>query len=369
MNKIHRVFGKRRFATAFTIVEMLVVIVIIGILAAITLVSYAGVTNSANDSAVKSDLQKIDDAFKQFALDSKGSFPSTAMDLTSLSLKLSGGSYNIVNKANVYVCENANDSEYAVVAMSKSGKRFMVKSEKGVTDYTGSVVWNATTPNYATTCTSIDPTYTPLTGNLTGLVGSGWLAWTGVVDAGQYITNVLSNPSFESGTLDSTGGYYGPPTTVDSSKAAYGSLSAKFVTNSTAYPQGLIWYSITPSAANLTYTCSVSLTGTAGRTINVAGRLSDTSGNYFTEGQGGKDLVLSSAWQRVSITYVTPAGTGFIGLQARMSGADVASGITVWADGAMCAQTSKSFAYGDGSTAGWSWTGATNASASSGPGL
>ena len=369
MKTTTRTLSRQRFTRGFTLVELAMVMVIIGILVIITVVGFNGVTNNANDAAVKSDLQKIDDAFKQFALDSKGSFPATAMDLSGLGLKLSSGSYTITNKANIYICENASDSEYAVVSMSKSGKRFVAKGEKGISDYTGSIVWNATTPNYATTCSSIDPTYTPLTGNLTGLVGSGWLAWTGVVDAGQYMTNVLSNPSFESGTLDSTGGYYGPPTTVDSSKAAYGSLSAKFVTNSTAYPQGLIWYSTTPSAANLTYTCSVSLTGTAGRTISVAGRLSDASGNYFTEGQGGKDLVLTSAWQRISITFVTPASTGFIGLQARMSGADVASGITVWADGAMCAQTSKSFAYGDGSTAGWSWTGATNASASSGPGL
>jgi len=50
---------------AFTIVELLVVIVIIGILAAITIVSYTGITAKANISAVISDLAN---AKKQFAL-------------------------------------------------------------------------------------------------------------------------------------------------------------------------------------------------------------------------------------------------------------------------------------------------------------
>lgn len=41
---------------AFTIVELLIVIVIIGILAAITIVSYTGITQRANEATLKSDL-------------------------------------------------------------------------------------------------------------------------------------------------------------------------------------------------------------------------------------------------------------------------------------------------------------------------
>lgn len=43
----------------FTIVELLIVIVVIGILAAITVVSYNGVTNRANDVSVRSDLANL----------------------------------------------------------------------------------------------------------------------------------------------------------------------------------------------------------------------------------------------------------------------------------------------------------------------
>lgn len=42
--------------SAFTIVELLVVIVIIGILAAITIVSYSNVSQKAMNAAIQSDL-------------------------------------------------------------------------------------------------------------------------------------------------------------------------------------------------------------------------------------------------------------------------------------------------------------------------
>lgn len=51
MNKTSKLSG-------FTIVELLVVIVVIGILAAISIVSYSGITNRAHEVAVKSDLRQ-----------------------------------------------------------------------------------------------------------------------------------------------------------------------------------------------------------------------------------------------------------------------------------------------------------------------
>jgi len=62
--------------TGFTIVELLIVIVVIGILAAITIVAYNGITNKANIASVQSDL---DNAKKQLGIDqtNTGSFPAT----------------------------------------------------------------------------------------------------------------------------------------------------------------------------------------------------------------------------------------------------------------------------------------------------
>ena len=47
---------KIKSSRGFTIVELLVVIVVIGILAAISVVSYTGIANRANQAVINSDL-------------------------------------------------------------------------------------------------------------------------------------------------------------------------------------------------------------------------------------------------------------------------------------------------------------------------
>lgn len=50
--------------TGFTIVELLIVIVVIGILAAITIVAYNGVQTKANQSKIDSDMQSLEKAIE-----------------------------------------------------------------------------------------------------------------------------------------------------------------------------------------------------------------------------------------------------------------------------------------------------------------
>lgn len=57
--KVHRHQG-------FTIVELLIVVVVIAILAAITIVSYNGITNRANDMSVQNDLRNIAKKFEEY---------------------------------------------------------------------------------------------------------------------------------------------------------------------------------------------------------------------------------------------------------------------------------------------------------------
>lgn len=68
---------KNKATGGFTIVELLVVIVVIGILAAITMVSYSGVTSKANLAANKANassvMQAADSYFAEF-----GHYPALA---------------------------------------------------------------------------------------------------------------------------------------------------------------------------------------------------------------------------------------------------------------------------------------------------
>lgn len=61
--------------SGFTIVELLVVIVVIGILAAITIVSYSGITNKAVSTVLQSDLINASNQLKIYQIDN-GVFPT-----------------------------------------------------------------------------------------------------------------------------------------------------------------------------------------------------------------------------------------------------------------------------------------------------
>jgi len=67
----------------FTIVELLIVVVVIAILAAITIVSYNGITNRANASAAKSMASGVEKKIHLFIADGPtGSYPRSMSDLT-----------------------------------------------------------------------------------------------------------------------------------------------------------------------------------------------------------------------------------------------------------------------------------------------
>ena len=119
--------------TGFTIVELLIVIVVIGILAAITIVAYNGVQNKASDVSVQSDLSDLSKKIELFAIDNDR-YPRGPADFNALSVKLaknaySRGMYNGVNWYNFVYCwpNAANPSAFAIIAESKSGTLFVAK--------------------------------------------------------------------------------------------------------------------------------------------------------------------------------------------------------------------------------------------------
>ncbi|MCX6728422.1 MAG: prepilin-type N-terminal cleavage/methylation domain-containing protein [Candidatus Saccharibacteria bacterium] len=99
---------KKSKQSAFTIVELLVVIVVIGILAAITIVTYANISQKATVASIQSDLSNAQTQLKLFQTDNTA-FPNSVTDCPvpstgSLCLKVSSGntisSYSANNSAN-----------------------------------------------------------------------------------------------------------------------------------------------------------------------------------------------------------------------------------------------------------------------------
>lgn len=82
-----------RKSPGFTIVELLIVIVVIGILAAISIVAYNGVTKRANASAAKGNAESVQKVAEAFNADENGGDYPTAAELITgtTTIKLPSG--------------------------------------------------------------------------------------------------------------------------------------------------------------------------------------------------------------------------------------------------------------------------------------
>jgi prepilin-type N-terminal cleavage/methylation domain-containing protein len=140
----------------FTIVELLIVVVVIAILAAITIVSYNGITNRANASAAKSTAASIQKKIELYQAD-QGRYPisvaemsgSTDTDkawyITNGSLTPSGGAVSSSNgktRVQVVSCGNATPAAGNVTG----AKITWYDYEKSSSQATDIIVGTCTTP-------------------------------------------------------------------------------------------------------------------------------------------------------------------------------------------------------------------------------
>lgn len=114
--------------SGFTIVELLIVIVVIAILAAISIVAYNGIQNRANNSTVTADLRQTYSKLQLFKID-KGNFPlATSNDDINANFVTTRKVYGGGGNALIY-CTNSTDA--AIVGRSKSGMGYYHSSVNG----------------------------------------------------------------------------------------------------------------------------------------------------------------------------------------------------------------------------------------------
>ncbi len=116
----------------FTIVELLIVIVVIAILAAISIVAYTGIQNRAHNTALQSDLRTVGG---QILLDqtlSDSGQPATA-DATGLTgkVKVSKHSYNTTGISSGQFAYCRNNEYFALLARSKTNVTYVYRSIGG----------------------------------------------------------------------------------------------------------------------------------------------------------------------------------------------------------------------------------------------
>lgn len=126
----------------FTIVELLVVIVVIGILAAISVVAYNGIQNRANDTAVKNDLTNMAKKIQLNAADTGefikgGNASGDSTLLPGFTFAPTKSAYTTDYNMNLIYCEGSHPSGHKVFriqARSKSNRTFSYDSSEGLKD-------------------------------------------------------------------------------------------------------------------------------------------------------------------------------------------------------------------------------------------
>ncbi len=148
--------------SGFTIVELLIVVVVIAILAAITIVAYNGIQNQAHDSSIQSDLANNGKQLMRYQAE-RGALPTA---LTSVDIRASRGSY-LTSRNNMYFCINTTTGRFALSSISKSGQGY--QNVDGTISKTASQLWGADTCNLIGSGT--------VAGGYDQSGGSGWQVW------------------------------------------------------------------------------------------------------------------------------------------------------------------------------------------------
>ncbi len=162
----------KKLQRGFTIVELLIVVVVIGVLAAIVIVAYNGITSSAQASTIKSDLTNALKKLEIYKIEN-GAYPVTGGQLANVGIKASKSSYDTVGN-NFYYCVNTVTDVFAMGSRTPSNTHAFIIS--GGSPQQVSVASGDTVCQAAGLTGWTDPDGYISNGYNNG--GSGWQAWT-----------------------------------------------------------------------------------------------------------------------------------------------------------------------------------------------
>ena len=306
-------------SAGFTIVELLIVIVVIGILAAITIVSFNGVQSRAQASATQSALSQAN------------------------------------KKLATYIVENltypADQTAFNTLIPNTGATTFQYSASTGPNYY-------CITATTASTSYKSDSTNTaPASGACAGHAVGG----------GTVITNLITNPSFEASQAGWTSS-----SNMTASYMPSGGYSGAAYYRATRTALAAIGLYSPAAAINTTdiYTGTVYARALAGRQFSLRLRWYDSAAVVLRDDT--MSAIATGNWQRLTLITpsAAPAGAVTLGLHTLLTTTNATATDTLDIDAAMLTSGSGAHTYADPTTAAsWVWTGTANASTSFGPDL
>lgn len=295
----------------FTIVELLIVIVVIAILAAITIVAYNGIQNRAKETSVQSATSQIGKKVLSYATQNSDLFPSQATYVTDLSLPASTPSTTY----DYFVADNRKSFCISATNTTSSPETAYAFTQSGQV-VPGRCVRNLSQNPHAVSSVS---------------------SWTNQTPTG-------STVGYVAGTAQDGGSSYQVATTQS------GQLRI-------AMPQ-----SIGTVAGGDTITAAVDVFSP----VATQAQIELAVGGVFLK----SDLVaIATGWNRLKGTITIPQDTtGGVTLIQVLSLTNSVSASQTWrASRATVTKGAIDYAYGDGNSTNWAWVGTPNNSQSFGP--
>lgn len=316
-----------RKQSAFTIVELLIVIVVIAILAAISIVAYNGIQSRARASAVSSALTQSAKKIALWQIDN----PNIAPDCDKFKELTNSSGISCTGEG-----VKTGDITYQYTPNATTAGAYCITATVGITSYN---ITGATSPNRD------------------GCSGHG-------VGGAQAITNYVLNPGFESSSI-AGGGNIGPSGGNTSIQAVNPHTGSRFFRQN--FTQASVgWGQFTESVPVGQYTASAWIR--SNKAVSYTPYLQGSSSRANSTNSGTVTLAVN-AWTQITFNFnVTTAGTvqigGYVSNNSTWTNSDY-----VDLDSVIMTSGTTTYTYADGNSPNWVWNGTANNATSTGPAL
>ena len=309
-----------RRSRAFTIVELLIVIVVIAILAAISIVAYNGIQDRARASAASTAASQAARKLALYQVDN-GSYPATG----------SLASAGVSNSNSTYYQYTGSGSTYCLTA-SVSGTSYNVSNTHQA----------------------------PQAG-----------ACSGQVDGG-VVTNLAMNPRAQTNAVSwsgtaSGGSWSANRVTLVSGLESLGINTAHRINMTADAPT---WWrnqlGPIPVSPNTTYSLSAYIRPNITTSTGVIIIWRNSSGSYISESGGGFAGQSPMTWAKKTVTATAPSTAASVLIHAGGTN-NGTSGSYIDTTGVIFTEGSTQYNFADGNTTDWVWNGTPNNSTSTGP--